>query len=236
MSHRVARGLRALAALVLSAGLLLQLWHFRAPPPPLVSGRLSEAIQPNGAGMMMHDEPLGTTEAGSGEVRKILNFDECVYRRFNAAGREFSVYAAYWTAGKVSVSIVAAHTPDRCWTENGMRCTDTQHRTTFRLGEHPLLPAEVRAFESGQPGGAVVHVAYWHVVGGRAYDYGDRFNAVPSPWRWGRNIWSEAVHGAKEQLFVRVASTTPLEQLWSDKEFRAVMVGVASLGLWRDAP
>jgi hypothetical protein len=76
------------------------------------------------------------------------------------------------------------------------------------------------------------YVAYWHTVEGKIYNYGERFNAVPSPWLWWKDTLAQAAYGSREQLFVRIASETPLEQLWREPGFQSVMEKVASLGLF----
>jgi len=58
---------------------------------------------------------------------------------------------------------------------------------------------------------------------------------VPHPWLWWKDTLAQAAYGSREQLFVRIASVTPLDQLWQDKDFQAVMTVVASLGLWKTA-
>jgi hypothetical protein len=70
-------------------------------------------------------------------------------------------------------------------------------------------------------------------VEGKLYDYGERFNAIPDPWRWWKDTVEQAAYGSREQLFVRVATEVPLEQIWSDPGFQDVMESVAKLGLFR---
>ena len=130
--------------------------------------------------------------------------------------------------------LVASHTPDRCWTENGMRCVESKYRVNYTANGQLLSPAQYRVFTPGAVDGKVF-VAYWHMVGGKPYDYGDRFNAVPQAWLWWKDTFLQGAHGSKEQIFIRIVSETPLEQLWRDKDFEFVMTKVASLGLWQAA-
>lgn len=76
---------------------------------------------------------------------------------------------------------------------------------------------------------------YWHLVEGKLYDYGERFNAIPDPWRWWKDTVEQAAYGSREQLFVRIASETPLEQLWGDPGVQSVLESVAKLGLYAPA-
>jgi hypothetical protein len=134
-----------------------------------------------------------------------------------------------------------------------MRCVDLKFKQTYEVKGRPLLPADWRVFVSGEArtplpqaqgqgrtteGGELsgeprTHVVYWHLVEGKLYDYGDRFNAVPHPLLWWKDTLEQATYGSREQLFVRVAAEVPLEQIWSDPGFQDVMESVAKLGLFR---
>jgi hypothetical protein len=63
------------------------------------------------------------------------------------------------------------------------------------------------------------------------YDYGDRFNQVPSPMLWWKDAVQQALLGSREQYFIRVTSTEPIENLWNDAGFTEVMRGLGRLGL-----
>lgn len=220
---------------VLAGAILLQLWL--RPSAELGPARpiaMREIVPSQVSGWLVQDESLGATEAVSAAAVKILNLDDYAYRRFQRGGKSFTIYAAYWAPGRMPARAVASHTPDRCWTENGMRCIDMRFRVPLMLGSRALLPAECRSFVAAA-GEKPTHVAYWHTVEGRLYDYGARFNAVPSPWLWWKDTLAQAAYGSREQLFVRIASDTPLEELWNDPGFQAVMTRVADLGLWEVA-
>jgi hypothetical protein len=186
----------------------------------------------------------------SGAALKTLNLDDYVFRLYRNGGRTFTVYAAYWAPGKMPTRLVASHTPDRCWTENGMRCVDLRFKQTYEVKGRPLLPAEYRVFV---PGGAApagdgrdstsehpsqrttrrTYVVYWHTVEGKLYDYGERFNAIPHPWLWWKDVVAQAAYGSREQLFVRVAMEIPMEELWLDPGVQELLKSVANLGLWK---
>ena len=224
----------AIAASLLLAAILLQATlYFREVPQVAPRPKLAAALPERLEGWVGEDLALGPNETANAAAHKALNFDDYVFRRFRSGEREFTVYAAYWAPGRMPTRLVASHTPDRCWTENGMRCVAMRFRVELELGGRRLLPAELRAFDPALPSlGRIVHVAYWHTVDGRIYDYGGRFNAVPHPWLWWKDTVAQAVSGSREQLFVRIASEIPLEQLWRDAGFRSVAERVAELGLW----
>ena len=220
-------GLTALLGVGVGLQLVFSLREETKAEPRL---RLAELIAKSASDWVVTDEPIGMTEAVSEAALKTLNLDDFVYRRYRRGGVSFTVYAAYWAAGKMPTRLVASHTPDRCWTENGMRCVDLKFKQTYEVKGRPLLPADWRVFVSGE---ARTQVVYWHLVEGKLYDYGDRFNAVPHPLLWWKDTLEQATYGSREQLFVRVAAEVPLEQIWSDPGFQDVMESVAKLGLFR---
>ncbi|MBI5692947.1 MAG: exosortase-associated EpsI family protein [Verrucomicrobia bacterium] len=219
---------------------------------PQVAGRprISASLPLRAGEWVGQDEPLGATEVVSEAALKTLNLDDYVFRLYRNGGRTFTVYAAYWAPGKMPTRLVASHTPDRCWTENGMRCVDLRFKQTYEVKGRPLLPAEYRVFV---PGGTApagdgrnstsehpsqrntrrTYVVYWHTVEGKLYDYGERFNAIPHPWLWWKDVVAQAASGSREQLFVRVASDLPLEELWPDPGVQELLESVANLGLWK---
>ncbi len=176
------------------------------------------------------DLPLGANEFLSKESEKVLNYDAVLNREYSRDGETFGVYVAYWGAGKMPTRLVASHTPDRCWTENGWRCTAMKFKQPEIFEGAVLQPAEWRVFEPPL-GGQPTYVLYWHLVEGHAYDYGDRFNNVPSPVLWWKDAVQQAVLGSREQYFIRLTSNEPLENLWNDPGFATVLRGLGQLGL-----
>jgi hypothetical protein len=176
------------------------------------------------------DVPLGANEFLSNEVEKVLNYDAVLNREFSRGGETFGVYVAYWGAGKMPTRLVASHTPDRCWTENGWRCLAMKFKQPEIFEGAVLQPAEWRIFEPPL-GGSPTYVLYWHLVEGHAYDYGDRFNNVPSPILWWKDAVQQAVLGSREQYFIRLTSNEPLENLWNDPGFAEVLRGLGRIGL-----
>lgn len=191
---------------------------------------LSQSVPLTIAGWSERDLPLGANEFVSKAAEKTLNYDEVVYREYRRDGVYFTVYVAYWGAGKMPTQLVASHTPDRCWTENGWRCLEMKFRQSFVVGGSAMKPAEWRLFEPPNRG-KPIYVLFWHLVNGRVYDYGERFNSIPDPFRWGKDAVQQALLGRQEQYFIRVASSEAPEKLWSDPGYMEVMRGLVELGL-----
>ena len=225
------RGSLVLPALVLVTAISIQGVKFFHETPKPHDPHLDQAVPLNlPGGWTGADVPLGANEAVDDAVEKILNYDAVLYREFNRGGESFGVYVAYWGAGKMPTRLVASHTPDRCWTENGWRCTAMKFKQPEIFEGAVLQPAEWRVFEPPL-GGQLTYVLYWHLVEGHAYDYGDRFNNVPSPVLWWKDAVQQAVLGSREQYFIRLTSNEPLETLWNDPGFATVLRGLGQLGL-----
>jgi hypothetical protein len=96
--------------------------HFFHETPKPRGPHLAAAVPASLPGWTAREVPLGANEFLSSEAEKVLNYDEVVNREFSRGAETFSVYVAYWGAGKMPTRLVASHTPDRCWTENGWKC------------------------------------------------------------------------------------------------------------------
>jgi hypothetical protein len=220
----VAAGIVLIAAICVQGIQVFRQEHHAAPT------HLGSDLPREVPGWESRDVSLGANEFLSGEAEKVLNFDDHVYREYTRNGETFAVYVAYWSAGKMPTRMVASHTPDRCWTENGWRCTEMRFKQVKYFGGKALQPAEWRSFEP-PTGGSPSYVMYWHLVSGKTYDYGSRFNEVPNPILWWKDAVQQAVLGSREQYFIRITSQEPLEALWSDPGFGKVIESLVRLGL-----
>jgi Protein of unknown function (DUF3485) len=232
-------GFRRLWVGALPAGVLLGavvaqgLGAWRTPPPS-PSPRLAQRISAQPAGWTSQEIPLGANEFLANEAEKILNYDEFINREYARGAERFGLYVAYWGAGKMPVQLVASHTPDRCWTENGWHCLEMRFKQTDIFAGASLQPAEWRLFEPPL-GGSPTYVLYWHLVDRHAYDFGARFTAIPDPVRWWKGAFQQVLHGRPEQYFIRITSSRPIEELWSDPGFREIMQALSELGLAQPA-
>lgn len=191
--------------------------------------QLARALPAELPGWQKRDEPLGLSEFVQGSVAKSLNYDDYIYRIFEADGRQFSVYVAYWSPGRMPVNQVAAHTPDRCWSSAGWLCESMRHKVELESSSPVLCPGEWRLFMA--PDGQRRHVLYWHLVGGNLYNYGERFNRVPSAWWWWHNAARQLFRGPSEQYFIRLTSDRPFEELAGDPGWEELLGALAKLGL-----
>jgi hypothetical protein len=219
-----------LPAAALVAAIVLQVIHFSRSSARPEAIRLSDVVRLDAPGWTSRDVPLGPNEFLTNEAEKILNFDDVIYRVFSRGGVSFGVYVAYWRPGKMPTQLVASHTPDRCWTENGWTCAAMKFRQELPFEGSSLQPVEWRLFESPH-GGSPVYVLYWHLVGGHEYKYGGGFNAVPNPLAWWRGAVQQVLFGSQQQYFIRITSSQPIESLWATDGFADVLRGLERLGI-----
>lgn len=230
----------SVAACVLLGALALQVMRFRNSRLGETSREahpvdLAERIPLSVPGWLGRDEPLGPTEFVQSEVKKTLNYDDCVNRVYTNGSRTFGVYAAYWSPGRMPVQKVASHTPDRCWTENGWKCVKMRFPDNVSCGGVNLRPAYWRIFSPPGDASGREYVIYWHLVGGDLYDYGGGFNQRLNPFKWWRDTLHYALKGSAEQYFVRVTSNQPFTGLEDDPGFARIVAALGKLGLGEKA-
>lgn len=225
MTKRISLGVCTLI-LLMGAALIFR------PRPLVVPGKgvhLVQLIPAEVGGWQSKELRVGETEADMGAVEKTLRFDDVFYREYRSTRGTVTVYAAYWGPGKMPTQLVASHTPDRCWSSAGWVCQEIAHRAPLVAGPVELRPGEWRLFRA--PTGGLMYVQYWHVVGRDLYDYGERFNRVPSAWRWWRDVALQSLRAPPEQYFVRVASDRPFKELAGDIGWAELLSGISRLGL-----
>jgi hypothetical protein len=183
------------------------------------------------SGWQGRDEPLGPTEFVQGAVERNLNYDDVINRSYRNGVRNFGLYVAYWTPGRMPVQKVASHTPDRCWSENGWTCEELRSGERLPTGSGELKPAYWRLFRTPGASSAHQYVVYWHLVGGELYDYGSGFNQRPNPVQWWRETLHYAIKGSAEQYFIRLTSDRPFAEIKNDPGFQEVLAALAKLGL-----
>ena len=118
-----------------------------------------------------------------------------------------TIYVAYWRAGQAPVSLVATHTPDACWPGSGWTSIPTREpRATLNAAGRQIFDAEYRLFKTGD---YPQHVWYWHLYDGRPILYNNPY----SPTELLRIALRFGFRHDGDQLFVRVSSNRPWEQI-----------------------
>jgi hypothetical protein len=130
------------SAMLVIAIALVTYTALRPLPPPTLTQPLTSVIPDQIPGWVVKDLPIAETEEMKKAVDEILNYDDAVYRNYNQGQTTISVYVAYWKPGKMSPRLIAAHTPDVCWVNNGWKCTarDFAYPISLELGAKSLEP------------------------------------------------------------------------------------------------
>ncbi len=123
MKPRTALSSKLVAALLLTAIGLVGYTALRPLPPPTLTQSLASLVPEKIPGWTVKDQPIAETEEMKKAVDEMLNYDDAVYRIYTQGKTTISVYVAYWKPGKMSPRLIAGHTPDVCWVNNGWKCT-----------------------------------------------------------------------------------------------------------------
>lgn len=212
------------AALVGAAG--VQLYPRQEVKVVERDSELADYLPKRVPGWMSEDREIAETELVQDAVAEILNYDEAVLRHYEQGQRNFTIYVAYWTPGKMSHRLIAGHTPDVCWVGAGWVCEyrDFSHHRSIR--GQPLAEAQYRIFETR---GNVQHVLYWHISGGELISY--RTGTTPPSSAILKDIWEKGLNQRQEQYFIRVSSNVPFDEIWHDEGFEEAMTSLLPLGL-----
>jgi hypothetical protein len=162
--------------------------------------------------------PLASSEFLTKEVERTLRYDAVASYSFE--GGAVTLYAAYWSAGAMSVREVAFHTPDHCWVANGWR--RVEKISANAVADSALKNAQQRLFEKQ---GTRVYTACWHLVGGRCLVYNE--DGPPDNLSIVTDLGQFGFAQKRGQLFVRVTSTAPLELMRSRKVIGEILTALA---------
>jgi hypothetical protein len=174
------------------------------------------------------DLPLGPTEALSESANKLLDLDTFLQRRYSKNGSSMTVYVAYWKPGKTDTRLIATHSPDVCWTGNGMTCVESTNREVVEIPGITTKPAEYRVFEAGA---SRIRVFFWLTQNGESYDYAESRKAIPNPVHFFKTFFHYALVGKPEHYFVRISSDLPKDRLISESLFAEVLKDLRATGV-----
>ncbi len=218
----------AAGMVVLSLGVLAQ-WaaSVQVEQPRMLEMSLGQRLPAALEGWLVVEQPIADTPEMKKAVGALLNYDDAVFRIYRRGALQFAVYVAYWGPGRMPRREVASHTPDVCWALNGWVPTLSDLGKVIQVEQQKLRPAQFRVFSmNAQP---PQYVLFWHLADGELVTYqngrGVGWLATATDlFRFG--IWLKP-----EQVFVRISSDTPFEQLEQLNGFRQVVLSLLPLGL-----
>ena len=191
------------------------------PQPPL-----SQTLPTELPGWSSRELPLGETEETKNAVVGILQFDDYFSRSYRSGSTEVTLYVAFWKPDKVPPRAVGVHTPDTCWVQNGWTRINRAHAVPLADLERSFKPAEFGTYSLR---GNTLQVYFWHLVGGKPYSYEQEgLHSLTAPLQ---DMATFGLNQRRDQLFVRLASNVPFDQVWRDPGFARLLQALSTLGL-----
>jgi exosortase len=184
---------------------------------------LSALLPPAPPGWTAQSTPNLDQYSGVLETHTLV---EKVYSSGTAPGSaHVTLYLAYWAPGQAAVSLVDAHSPDACWPGTGWELEPgASRREPVEVGNRTLAPAECRVFSRN---GLETRVWFWHLNGGRPLAFVDPYSA---PRLLGLGLRYGFSRPAA-QLFVRISSNRPWQEIASQPTVRQFLENLKPLGL-----
>jgi hypothetical protein len=189
---------------------------------------LEAAVPKDFHGWRCEDVPLGSSEAVAESASKMLSMDAFVQRRYTRGRDEITIYVAHWKPGKMDTRLVASHTPDRCWTENGWTCEQMRFNVVPEIEGMTIQPAQYRIFDIS---GHKETVLFWLLVNREIYQFGERLNSIPDPSLFIRDFFREMFRGRPENFFIRISSNLREDQLLREPLIKTVLLNLAPTGV-----
>lgn len=213
-------------SVVLSVAIVFQVvaWLVR---PPVRSVSLDMLIPSELMGWRSATLPLDETEFLIANVAATLRFDNYVYREYSKDGRSFTLYAAYWPAGKYSAKDVASHTPDACWPRAGWSLASKGHGNHAVVQSAIMSQMEHRRFVKSD---FDVDVTFGHLVGGRFFGYDGR--AQPPVYAVFSDALSWGWRLGEEQFFFRIASQHASPPIYFDSVVSELIARISAEAKW----
>ena len=139
---------------------------------------------------------------------------------------QITLYLAWWPAGAVPVSLVESHTPEACWPGSGWVQQPSASRTAaLTVAGRALPPPTYLLFKDRDS--FPQHTWFWHLNAGRPIQ---QINPL-SPRDLLGLAWRHGFRTSGEQLFVRVSSNRPWEQIAAEPLLAEFFARLQPLGL-----
>ena len=155
------------------------------------------------------------------------NLAQRTYLKRDEAGNvtQITFYLAYWLPGQSAVSSVATHTPDACWPGAGWEPqSEERPRVSLPFRGRELAPGEYRVFNNES---ISQHVWFWHSHNRQVLQSFD----PRRPLEVLGMVLAYGVRSDGEQLFLRMSSNRPWEEIANEPLLGEVFSRVAQFGI-----
>lgn len=220
-------------ALVTSTGLV---FAFLVPDvAPTLDRSLEELLPERIAGWHSTNVPLSQTPEGEERVLDVLDLDDVFCRQYVKGDTEIMVYVAYWYPGSEPYSSVAIHNPDSCWVIAGWDVLDRESNRSVELAGYNLKEHEWGVYEKNDN---KVQVLFWHLLGGEPNHYiknmiwtSSGVDSFKRQFYFIFNMYQMGFNLGQDQLFVRISSNKPFEEIEKSGELAEILSALGGLSL-----
>ncbi len=206
---------------------------------PTLRQSLEELIPADIPGWRSQKVPLSSTPEGVDRVLQVLNLDDVFSWQYTKGDTEVMIYAAYWYPGSEPYSSVAIHNPDSCWVIAGWKIEARESNRQIQLAGLDLKEHEWGTYLKD---GHTAHVMFWHLLGGEPNKYlknmlwtSTGLDSVKRQFYFLFNIYQMGLNLGQDQLFVRISSNKPFEELEANGDLRQLLDHLHALKLQRSA-
>ncbi|MFU8848694.1 MAG: exosortase-associated EpsI family protein [Opitutales bacterium] len=223
-------------AIVLSTGLV---FAFLVPDvAPTIDRSLSDLLPERIPGWHSEQVPLSQTPEGEQRVLSVLDLDDVFCRQYTKGDTQVMVYVAYWLPGSEPYSSVAIHNPDSCWVIAGW---DVLERESNRRADLAGFSLKEHEFGIYRKSGSETHVLFWHLLGGEPNQYiknmiwtSSGLDSFKRQFYFIYNMYQMGFDLGQDQLFVRISSNKPFEEIEASGELQEVLAALQALNLTRE--
>lgn len=220
-------------ALVMSTGLI---FAFLVPDvAPTIDRSLEEILPERIPGWRSVAVPLSQTPEGEERVLNVLDLDDVFCRQYTKGNTEIMVYVAYWYPGSEPYSSVAIHNPDSCWVIAGWDVQERESNRSMKMAGHFLKEHEFGIYRKNNTD---VYVIFWHLLGGEPNKHiknmiwtSSGLDSFKRQFYFIYNMYQMGFNLGQDQLFIRVSSNKPFEEIEETGELDEILSALEGLGL-----
>ena len=177
-------------------------------------------------GWEVKELPIGPNEFLEEVTEEILGFSYCRNFRFQRRSECFEVFLAFWGKGNISEREVAGHTPEICYTRQGLNL-DRKSEISNRTIDIPMWLLEF------SHRGESLSLVYFHLADNRVVKHGR--SGSPEFSTYLKRLLSGELNFKKRQLLVRLTfpcSSMPSESVRNHPEMERLIADILRAYQW----
>jgi hypothetical protein len=132
---------------------------------------------------------------------------------------------------------VAIHNPDSCWVIAGWDVLARESNRSKEMAGYSLKEHEWGIYEKNDK---EVYVIFWHLLGGEPNKHiknmiwtSSGVDSVKRQFYFIYNMYQMGLDLGQDQLFVRISSNKPFDEIEESGELKEILSGLKGLGLTR---